>query len=285
MIQCLRCGLRALPSFVRTSGFDIQQSTMLMPYRKMMNIFTLTYGSPVWAIYYGATPEGDYFSWSIANMLGQGALLHGAPDERKIDFVRWGFSGLNMKHEGARQLADVAVLFSASSRDWNVDVDFTSEEFGLAQGLEAIHVPYEFVGAACLSLPDLWLEPTLYAEFDMDRDHGIYFNLDVGHAFTLCGDDENPLLAVRVDVAQGVGDAKRNEAYTAVSRGGFMDTMIRLTFEWKPFEHLTVAPYAAYYDYLFDRHLREGARCASYGGDPKNESWNFIGGITFRVCF
>lgn len=137
----------------------------------------------------------------------------------------------------------------------------------------------------CIALPDLWLEPTLCAEFDMDRDHGIYLNLDIGHPFALYGDAEDPLLALRFDVAQGWGDAHRNEAYSGVSRSGLMDTMLRLTLEWTPYPWLEIAPYVAYYEYIFDRHLRDGARRVSYGGDPETESWSFLGGVKVSVNF
>ena len=123
----------------------IQSSRSLMPYRRMMNLFTLTYGSPVWGIFYGATAEGDYLAWSISNMLGQGALLHSRPAGKRVDFSHWGVSDLNMKLSGASQVVETALLFSSHSRDWNSGVPFIEEEFGLAQGLEAIHVPYEFV--------------------------------------------------------------------------------------------------------------------------------------------
>lgn len=136
-----------------------------------------------------------------------------------------------------------------------------------------------------IALPDLWCEPALNAEFDVDRDHGIYLNLDVGHSFSIVGGDKSPLLALRVDVAQGWGDANRNDAYTRVGKTGLMDTMIRLSLEWMPYPWLKVTPYVAYYEYLFNPHLRDGARCIGYGADRKTESWNFIGGVRIAVTF
>ena len=128
----------------------IQSSRSLMPYRRMMNMFTLAYGSPVWGIFYGDADEGSYLAWSISNMLGQSALLHGRGKGRK-DFVKWGASEWNMVRTGAQPVADVALLFSSCSRDWNKDISFIEEEFGLAQELEALHVPYEFIGDMNLS--------------------------------------------------------------------------------------------------------------------------------------
>ena len=56
-----------------------------------------------------------------------------------------------MVRTDAQPVADVALLFSACSRDWNKGVSFIEEEFGLAQELEALHVPYEFIGNMDLS--------------------------------------------------------------------------------------------------------------------------------------
>lgn len=135
------------------------------------------------------------------------------------------------------------------------------------------------------ALPQLWLEPSLNAEFDVDRDHGIYLNLNIGHSFPLIGDGESPTLALRAEAAQGWGNSDRNEAYSGVDRTGLMDTMFRLTVEWSPYPWLKISPYAAYYEYLFDRHLRDGARTIGYGADRKTESWNFIGGVRFSLSF
>ena len=137
----------------------------------------------------------------------------------------------------------------------------------------------------CLALPELWLEPALNAEFDMDRDHGTYLNLDIGHSFPLIGEEEKTALALRFDIAQGWGDAYRNKAYSGVRETGLMDTMIRLTLEWHPFPWLTISPYAAYYEFLFNQDIRDGARLISYSGRRTNESWNFIGGVQCVMNF
>lgn len=128
----------------------IQSSRSLMPYRRMKNLFTIAYGTPVWGIFYGNTPEGDYLGWSMSNMLGQSALLHSTPNGKRVNFSGWGATDLNMRHEGAKQVAETALLFSSHSRDWNSGVPFIEEEFGLAQGLEALHIPYEIIGETCL---------------------------------------------------------------------------------------------------------------------------------------
>ena len=64
-----------------------------------------------------------------------------------------------------------------------------------------------------------------------------------------------------------------------------MDTMLRLALEWSPCPWLRISPYVAYYEYLFDRHLRDGARRISYGGDPETASWSFLGGVKLAIAF
>ena len=137
----------------------------------------------------------------------------------------------------------------------------------------------------CLALPELWLEPALDMEFDVDRDYGAYLNFDIGHSFPIVGCDDSPMLSLRVDIGQGWGNANRNKAYSGVDRAGLMDTMIRLTVEWAPCSWLTIAPYVAYYEFVFDRHLRDGARYVSYGGNSEAESWNFLGGVKISMRF
>lgn len=140
------------------------------------------------------------------------------------------------------------------------------------------------------SLPDLWLEPSFEAEFDVERDHGVYFNLGVGHAFPLIdaaegGEDADPVLALRIDLSQGWGDGDRVEPYLGLNECGLMDTTLSISLEWRPVAFLTMAPYVAYCDYVFDRHLRDAARDFSYRGEHATESWIFYGGIRISASF
>ncbi len=133
------------------------------------------------------------------------------------------------------------------------------------------------------ALPDLPLEPALYLEWDIDRDDGFYANLNAGHSFELVeGTGECSLLAFRIEAAQGLGSADRNDAYLEVDKWGLMDTSITLKLEYKPLPWLAVVPYAAYYDYIFDRSLRHAARTYN---EKVNDSFNFIGGITISASF
>ena len=140
------------------------------------------------------------------------------------------------------------------------------------------------------SLPDLWLEPSFVAEFDVERDHGVYLNFGVGHAFPLIdaaegGEDADPTLALRLDLYQGWGDGDRVEPYLGINECGFMDTTLCVSLEWRPVPFLKIAPYAAYCEYVFDRHLRDATRDFSYKGEHSTESWNFYGGIRIAASF
>ena len=141
-----------------------------------------------------------------------------------------------------------------------------------------------------LSLPDLWIEPSFVAEFDVERDHGVYLNLGIGHAFPLIdategGEDDDSVLALRLDLSQGWGDGDRVEPYLGINECGFMDTTLCISLEWRPVEFLTIAPYAAYCEYIFDRHLRDAARDFTYRGEHATESWHFYGGIRLAASF
>ena len=124
----------------------MQSSRPLMPLRKMKNILTLAYGMPVWGWYYTSNEKASYFAWAVANMCGQSSLLTDHLPEPDVPrFEVWGAGPANMR-KGSVSVAEAAVLFSGYSRDWNRDVDFIPDAMGLAQELEALHVPYEFIG-------------------------------------------------------------------------------------------------------------------------------------------
>ena len=134
----------------------MQSSRPLLPFRKMKNLLTLAYGAPVWGWYYCSDWQCNYFSWCVANMTGQAALLSTVEEPPEMPaFEVFGASPANMNKQGATQIAEVALLFSAQSRDWNAGLGFDGELFGLAQTLEALHIPYEFIGDMSLDANQL----------------------------------------------------------------------------------------------------------------------------------
>ncbi len=147
-----------------------------------------------------------------------------------------------------------------------------------------------------LSLGDLWFEPTLAIERDLMADDGTYVNFEVGHTFTLIGDEEDPTLKFRLSVGQGFGNTQRARGYFTkhpgsdepLDHGGLMDTSIKGEFELPITDWLSVTAYVAYYDYLFDSNMRDGARShnAAWGdADRYRYSWNVVGGIALTATF
>ncbi len=139
-----------------------------------------------------------------------------------------------------------------------------------------------------IGLPDLWIEPTLSIERDIDRDNGTYANLELGHTFELCES-----LSLRPSVAQGLGNTSRVRGYLKkhnvendelLDHGGLMDSCVKLDLEWAINDVLTFGAYVAYSDYLFDRKMRESAR--DYEATGKwDESYNFVGGLSLTATF
>lgn len=137
-----------------------------------------------------------------------------------------------------------------------------------------------------IELPDLWLEPVLEIERDIDRDNGTYAKLELGHTFPLIdGEEDEPLLAFKPSVSQGIGDVHRTRGYDlAADHGGLMDTCVKGDLTWKICNNLSLCVYVAYYDYLFDSTLRDGARNYEASGRA-DRSWNFLGGLALTACF
>ena len=126
----------------------IQTSRSLLPFRRTQNIFTLAYGMPVDAWYYVHDWPSAYFAWGIANMTGQSGMKPSflTRPADGADFERFNAQKFNMKRVGSKTIAQAALLFSPDSRDWNKRISYPGELYGLAQTLETLHIPYEFIG-------------------------------------------------------------------------------------------------------------------------------------------
>ena len=153
-----------------------------------------------------------------------------------------------------------------------------------------------------LSLGDLWLEPTLAIERDIMADNGTYVNLELGHTFTVVGDEEDPVVTLRPAVGQGFGDRKRtygyfngsyqehNETDKTYDHAGLMDTSVSLTAEWAVCDHVTLSGYVACSDYLFDRKMRHAARdynndWTTERSDKYDDSFQVVGGLALALDF
>lgn len=144
-----------------------------------------------------------------------------------------------------------------------------------------------------IGLPDLWFEPLLVYERDVIRDNGTYVHGEVGHCFPLIdaakeGDDSE--LVFRLSLVQGWGNTQRVRSYlhrsdgAPLDRGGFMDTCLKGELTWQLCDHLALSGYVAYYDYLFDRPMREAAR--NYEATGRDDtSYQFVGGLALTASF
>lgn len=138
------------------------------------------------------------------------------------------------------------------------------------------------------SLPDLWLVPRFLYERDVLRDHGTYLNLSVSHEFEIVDG-----VALKPSLGQGWGDNKRVRGYVPtpdlrhrLNRAGMLDTQLRLTLSWRVCDHVKLAVFVAYSDFLFDRHIRDASRRyirSASGECYRHSSWNFPCGVSL-VC-
>ena len=149
-----------------------------------------------------------------------------------------------------------------------------------------------------IGLPDLWLEPLLYIERDLKRDNGTYASLELGHTFSLIDSDDeedDPVLALRPSVAQGVGNTQRVRGYLwlydaatdedrPLDHGGLMDTCVKCELTWTVCDWLSLSGYVAYYDYIFDGNMRDAAR--EYTGRASDDnSYHFVTGLSLTASF
>ncbi len=130
----------------------IQTSRSLIPFRRTQNVFHLATGMPVDAWYYVNDWPSSYFAWGVANLTCQTGLMPAqlVQKEGDPDYERFSARPINMKREGAQAVAEIALLFSTESRDWNRLVGYADELYGIAQTLEALHIPTEFLGSMSL---------------------------------------------------------------------------------------------------------------------------------------
>jgi len=124
----------------------------LLPFRKMKNVLTLAYGAPVWSWIYAGNWDVAYCGYAASNMAGQVALLPQLTRPRNgSDFPAFDSSPDNMTRGKAVPVAETLLYFSTASRDWNRHASFDAELFGIAQMLEMLHTPYQFISRETLT--------------------------------------------------------------------------------------------------------------------------------------
>jgi len=143
-----------VPRSANLFGIEVMTRSVMKSARSLFScqgissLITRTYGTPVWNWYYNSDWQNDYVSWAIASMTGQLALLSNV--ERPEGTPPYpGFSAL--KREGADTLAEVALLFSAENRNFSGNIRYADDILGTAQALDALHIPYDFIGDEILA--------------------------------------------------------------------------------------------------------------------------------------
>lgn len=119
-----------------------------LPALRVQNLLAPDYSLPMWDWYYNADWQNDYVAWALSSMTGRSPLLAVVKKDASVpDYVGFGEPAGAMKRLGAKPIAETALLFSVSSRDWNSDDAFFGKEYGgVGQALEALHIPYETIG-------------------------------------------------------------------------------------------------------------------------------------------
>ena len=150
-----------LPRAVNFFGIEVMTRSILksaraeLPCHRTTAALTYAYGAPVWNWYFGADWQDDYASWALSEMTAQTPFLAevdrlpGTPDYPRFSE--------GMDRAGAKPVAEVALLFSAPSRNWNEGAAVKGDLLGTAQALEAMHIPYAVISE--VSLTDAGLAP------------------------------------------------------------------------------------------------------------------------------
>ncbi|MGN0843990.1 MAG: hypothetical protein ACI4QT_02065 [Kiritimatiellia bacterium] len=145
--------------------------------------------------------------------------------------------------------------------------------------------PFTHYIHASIGLPDLWLAPTLESEFEM-RDSCRYFSLSFSHSWNLIEareEDADPILSLTLSVAQGLANAKQNEADLGKDFWSLRDTTFTAQLDWTPVENITISPYIAYGD-TYSGAIRKAAHYYT-DGETRNDVSQVYGGIAIAATF
>jgi hypothetical protein len=151
------------------------------------------------------------------------------------------------------------------------------------KGEENPHTQFINVGAG---LPDVFLAPSLSAEFDIRNESGaIYLLAEIGHTFTLveaAGDRETDPLSLSLGAGVGFGNPKRNKYDAEFDTYAFKDISASVSLDWQINDTFVVQPYVAVYEQLHGR-LRDAAR--HYMDNETHASTQLIGGLRIAASF
>ena len=137
-----------------------------------------------------------------------------------------------------------------------------------------------------LETRDVFLSPTLEAEWMLDSVHGQYYDLKLSHAFELVEareGEEDPVLALEVSLLQGLANSKYNEDDLGCDCWGFRDTTLAAELSWRPCALALVKPYIAYSDHL-NGHFRHPAHYV-VDEEASHHVAQLYGGIAVELSF
>ena len=136
---------------------------------------------------------------------------------------------------------------------------------------------------ASVGLADVFLSPTLEAEWMLDSIHGQAYTFSLSHTFALVGDEEEPDLALTLSAAQTLANNKYNNDDLGCDCWGFRDTTLTAELEWAAAEFLSVKPYVSYSDHL-NGHFRHSAHYYA-DEEAKHSVAQLYGGVAVELAF
>lgn len=139
---------------------------------------------------------------------------------------------------------------------------------------------------ASVGLADVFLSPTLEAEWMLDSVHGQYYDLKLSHAFELVGareGEEDPVLALELSLVEGLANNKYNADDLGCDSWGFRETTLLAELPWRPCENALVKPYVAYSDHL-NGHFRHSAHYYADEEASHNVA-QLYGGVAVELAF
>jgi hypothetical protein len=125
-------------------------------YRSMKSALNTAFGSPVFGLVYPiGVPEFAYAGWAMNNMHGQVTWSTVGDKLIEDDAKRYTDWPDNMDKQHAKLVADVALVFSDTSRDFPKMMGHPADLRGATQMLADMHVPYGVILQRQLTVEDL----------------------------------------------------------------------------------------------------------------------------------
>ena len=101
------------------------------------------FGTPIFAwLYHVDEPTFAYFGWALNHMHRQTVVTAFIEGEDMKRYFKWPYQ---MDMRSARSVADVAVLFSAQSRDFGKMFSQTGDAVAISQTLTDAHIQHDFI--------------------------------------------------------------------------------------------------------------------------------------------